>query len=120
MDINQKISPRPSFPQPRLIRRGEKEGYITSLWKREVRRDLIIDVFILMTLLVNKHAPAFLHPHDCIRINRSCPPGGHNRCDGIRNNSKEKERCYLIYVQRRNELKFRVKDRPALEDRFKK
>jgi len=30
-----------------------KEGYITSLWKREVRRDFIINVFILMTLLVN-------------------------------------------------------------------
>jgi hypothetical protein len=30
-----------------------KEGYITSLWQREVRRDFIINVFILMTLLVN-------------------------------------------------------------------
>jgi hypothetical protein len=30
-----------------------KEGHITSLWQREVRRDLIINVFILMTLLVN-------------------------------------------------------------------
>jgi hypothetical protein len=29
-----------------------KEGYITSLWQREVRRDFIINVFILMTLLV--------------------------------------------------------------------
>jgi hypothetical protein len=26
-----------------------KEGYITSLWQREVRRDFIINVFILMT-----------------------------------------------------------------------
>jgi hypothetical protein len=30
-----------------------KEGFIPSLWKREVRRDLVIDVFMLMTLLVN-------------------------------------------------------------------
>jgi hypothetical protein len=30
-----------------------KEGYITSLWQREVRRDFMINVFILMTLLVN-------------------------------------------------------------------
>jgi len=29
-----------------------KEGYISSLWQREVRRDFIINVFILMTLLV--------------------------------------------------------------------
>jgi hypothetical protein len=29
-----------------------KEGHITSLWQREVRRDFIINVFILMTLLV--------------------------------------------------------------------
>jgi hypothetical protein len=31
-----------------------KEGYITSLWKREVMRDFIINVFILMTLLVTE------------------------------------------------------------------
>jgi hypothetical protein len=30
-----------------------KEGYITFLWQREVRRDFIINVFILMTLLVS-------------------------------------------------------------------
>jgi len=29
-----------------------KEGFIPSLWKREVRRDFVIDVFILITLLV--------------------------------------------------------------------
>ncbi len=29
-----------------------KEGCIPSLWKREDRRDFIIDVFILMTVLV--------------------------------------------------------------------
>jgi hypothetical protein len=29
-----------------------KEGFISSLWQREVRRDFVIDVFILMTLLV--------------------------------------------------------------------
>jgi hypothetical protein len=29
-----------------------KEGNSTSLWKREVRKDLKINVFILMTLLV--------------------------------------------------------------------
>jgi len=29
-----------------------KEGFIPSLWQREVRRDFVIDVFILMTLLV--------------------------------------------------------------------
>jgi len=40
-----------------------KEGYIPSLWQRsvrlateEVRRDFIINVFILMTLLVNAFA----------------------------------------------------------------
>jgi hypothetical protein len=31
-----------------------KEGYFTSLWQREVRRDFIINVFILMTLLVRE------------------------------------------------------------------
>src|SRR4030066_2484802 len=35
-----KISPFPSFPQPRLIRRGEKEGHYSPLWKRGVRGDL--------------------------------------------------------------------------------
>jgi len=30
-----------------------KEGFILSLWQREVRRDFVIDVFILVTLLVN-------------------------------------------------------------------
>jgi hypothetical protein len=30
-----------------------KEGYIPSLWQREVRRDFIISVFILMTGLVS-------------------------------------------------------------------
>jgi hypothetical protein len=30
-----------------------KEGHITFLWQREVRRDFIINVFILMTLLVS-------------------------------------------------------------------
>ena len=30
-----------------------KEGHISSLWQREVRRDFIINVFILMTALVN-------------------------------------------------------------------
>jgi hypothetical protein len=29
-----------------------KEGYIPSLWQREVRRDFIINVLILMTLLI--------------------------------------------------------------------
>jgi hypothetical protein len=29
-----------------------KEGYYSSLWQREVRRDFIINVFILMILLV--------------------------------------------------------------------
>jgi len=29
-----------------------KEGYISSLWQREGRRDFIINVFIIMTLLV--------------------------------------------------------------------
>jgi hypothetical protein len=33
-----------------------KEGYVTSLWQREVRKDFIINVFILMTLLVT-HPP---------------------------------------------------------------
>jgi hypothetical protein len=31
-----------------------KEGDDPSLWQREVRRDFIINVFILMTLLLNK------------------------------------------------------------------
>jgi len=30
-----------------------KEGYIPSLWQREDRRDFTINVFMLMTLLVN-------------------------------------------------------------------
>jgi hypothetical protein len=42
MDINQKISPRPSFPK-----RGN-----TSLWKREVRRDFSIIVCIIMKILI--------------------------------------------------------------------
>jgi hypothetical protein len=29
-----------------------KEGYISSLWQREVRRDSIINVFIFITLLI--------------------------------------------------------------------
>jgi hypothetical protein len=29
-----------------------KEGYYSSLWKREVRRDFITNVFIFMTLLI--------------------------------------------------------------------
>ena len=29
-----------------------KEGFISSLWQREDRRDFVIDVFLLMTLLV--------------------------------------------------------------------
>jgi hypothetical protein len=29
-----------------------KEGFIPSLWQREVRRDFIVNVFILMTSLV--------------------------------------------------------------------
>jgi hypothetical protein len=32
-----------------------KEGYIPSLWQREVRRDFIMNVFTLMTLLVINH-----------------------------------------------------------------
>jgi hypothetical protein len=28
-----------------------KEGFISSLWKREVRRDLIIDIFITYDLI---------------------------------------------------------------------
>jgi hypothetical protein len=35
-----------------------KEGCISSLWQREVRRDFIINVFILMTVLVT---PEILH-----------------------------------------------------------
>jgi len=53
-----------------------KEGYISSLWQREVRRDFIINVFILMTVLVRmfmKQTVAFTkefiskatHPHPC-------------------------------------------------------
>jgi hypothetical protein len=29
-----------------------KEGYISSLWQKEVRRDFIINVFIFITLLI--------------------------------------------------------------------
>jgi hypothetical protein len=29
-----------------------KEGFISSLWQREVRRDFVIDVFMFVTLLV--------------------------------------------------------------------
>jgi len=46
-----KISPLPSLPQPRLIRRGEKEGDIASLWQREGRRDFFNNVVILMASL---------------------------------------------------------------------
>ena len=41
--IDQEISPNPFA----------KEGYIASLWQREVRRDFIDNVPILMVSLVN-------------------------------------------------------------------
>ncbi len=44
MYINQKISPLPLFA---------KEGYKTSLWQREVRRDFINTVIPIMSLLVS-------------------------------------------------------------------
>jgi hypothetical protein len=50
MDINQKISPRPSFPK-----RGN-----TSLWQREGRRDFSIIVCIVMGILITPKTP--LHP----------------------------------------------------------
>jgi hypothetical protein len=37
-----------------------KEGCISSLWQREVRRDFIINVFILMTVLVTNETLHFI------------------------------------------------------------
>jgi hypothetical protein len=48
MEFISKASLLKNLPTPLF----SKEGYITSLWQREVRRDFIINVFILMTLLV--------------------------------------------------------------------
>jgi len=44
--------PLPLFASAPADSPRRKRGVYSSLWQREVRRDFVIDVFILMTLLV--------------------------------------------------------------------
>jgi len=90
-----------------------KEGNSPSLWKREVRRDFRIYVFILMTLLVLSHSTplyqvsmerAIESYHGIRRIRRLFLFGGEQPVGGVLAATKVKKVIFLFFrVQEKDE-----------------